>query len=64
MIEAIFAALGGEEPTRKLISENSPVLDKIREGFGGKIKWMLTGSAPINPKVIELLGKIMGCPFA
>lgn len=25
---------------------------------------MLSGSAPINTKVIELLGKIMGCPFS
>lgn len=24
---------------------------------------MLTGSAPINPKVIELFGKVMGVPF-
>lgn len=24
---------------------------------------MLTGSAPINPKVLELFGKIMGVPF-
>lgn len=64
MIEAIFTALGGEENTRKLIQEDSPKLKAIREGFGGRIKWMLSGSAPINPRVIELLGKIMGCPFA
>jgi long-subunit acyl-CoA synthetase (AMP-forming) len=46
-----------------LIEEKSPVINKIREGFGGRIKWMLSGSAPIGTKVIELLGKIMGVPF-
>jgi long-subunit acyl-CoA synthetase (AMP-forming) len=64
MLQGIFDALGGEENTRKLIAENSPIIHKIREGFGGRIKWMLSGSAPINPKVIELLGKIMGVPFS
>jgi long-subunit acyl-CoA synthetase (AMP-forming) len=52
MLQAIFDALGGEDNTRKLIEEDSPIIKKIREGFGGRIKWMLTGSAPINPKVI------------
>lgn len=44
--------LGGEENVRKLIEEKSPILNKVREGFGGRIKWMLSGSAPINAKVI------------
>lgn len=48
---------------RKLIEEKSPILDKIRQGFGGRLKWMLTGSAPINTKVMELFGKVMGIPF-
>lgn len=64
MLQGICDALGGEENTRKLIEEKSPILNKVREGFGGRIKWMLSGSAPINTKVIELLGKIMSCPFA
>ena len=64
MLQGIVDALGGEENTRKLIEANSPILNKVREGFGGRVKWMLSGSAPINTKVIELLGKIMGCPFS
>ena len=63
ILTGIMDALGGEQNVRKLIAENSPVFNKIREGFGGRIKWMLTASAPIGTKVIQLLGKIMGVPF-
>lgn len=62
-MQSIFEACGGEEGVRKLIEEKSPILDKIRQGFGGRLKWMLTGSAPINTKVMELFGKVMGIPF-
>lgn len=63
IVQGICDTFGGEEAVRKLIQEDSPILKKIREGFGGKLKFMMTGSAPINPKIQEIFGKIMGVPF-
>lgn len=39
------------------------VFSKIREGFGGRVRFMLTGSAPIKPEVYEFMKIVMCCPF-
>ena len=51
----------GEEAKRPAIE--AAVFEKFRLSFGGKIKVLLTGSAPINPSVQEYLQRAFGCPF-
>jgi long-chain acyl-CoA synthetase len=36
------------------------IFRKTKEIFGGRLKWMLTGSAPINPEALNFL-KIISC---
>lgn len=36
---------------------------KIREGYGGCVRVMAGGSAPLTAKVQETMQKIMGCPL-
>ena len=38
------------------------IFDKIKSKLGGRIRFMLTGSAPIDPKVLEFL-RICFCPY-
>ena len=61
MKTAINGLVNGEEAKRPFVEQ--AVFSKFREGFGGKIKCLLTGSAPIQPAVQEYLQKAMGCPF-
>lgn len=42
---------------------DSLVFSKVRENFGGKIRIMISGSAPIKPEVFEFMKAIMCCPF-
>ena len=35
----------------------------MRESFGGRIRVMASGSAPMNPDAIMFLKTIMCCPF-
>ena len=51
----------GEEAKRGPVEAG--VFPKFRLGFGGCIRMMLTGSAPINPVVQNYLQRAMGCPF-
>ena len=57
----INAMIKGNEAARAP-TENA-VFAKFREGFGGRIRIMLTGSAPINPSVQNYLQRAMGCSF-
>ena len=42
---------------------DSLVFAKIREGFGGKVRMMFSGSAPLKADVFEYMKAIMCCPF-
>ena len=57
----INAMIKGNEAARAP-TENA-VFAAFRHGFGGRIRIMLTGSAPINPSVQNYLQRAMGCPF-
>jgi long-chain acyl-CoA synthetase len=39
------------------------VFSKVRESFGGRIRYLASGSAPINPDVQAFLKAIMCCPY-
>ena len=39
------------------------VFSKVREGFGGRVRLMVTGSAPIKKDVYEFMKIVMCCPF-
>lgn len=39
------------------------VFSKTKESFGGNIRLMITGSAPIRKEVFEFMKIIMCCPF-
>jgi long-chain acyl-CoA synthetase len=39
------------------------VFKKMKEALGGSVKLMLTGSAPIEPEVLNFLRIAMSCPF-
>ena len=45
----------------KLIEADSPILAKVREGFGGRLKFILTGSAPMSPHYLSILKKVFKC---
>lgn len=42
---------------------DSLVFSKVKEGFGGRIRMMITGSAPIKKETYELMKVLMSCPF-
>ena len=50
-----------EEEKRELIEQ--AVYNEVREGYGGKIRIMASGSAPITAQVQKYMQKIMGCPL-
>ena len=58
---AVNGLVNGEEAKRGPV-ENA-VFAKTRASFGGQIRIMLTGSAPINPAVQNYLQRAFGCPF-
>lgn len=37
------------------------VFKKIRQGLGGRIRLMVTGSAPVAPEVLEFSRAVIGC---
>lgn len=39
------------------------VFSKVRESFGGKIRVLATGSAPLSKEVHAYMKAIMCCPF-
>ena len=39
------------------------VFSKVREKFGGAIRLLITGSAPINPDVQAFMDVVMCCPL-
>ena len=39
------------------------VFSKVREGFGGKVRLMGSGSAPLSPDVHEYMMALMSCPL-
>lgn len=39
------------------------VFSKVKEKFGGRIRMMVTGSAPIKKETFEFMKIIMSCPF-
>lgn len=39
------------------------VFSQVSEGFGGNIRLMITGSAPIKKDVFEFMKIVMSCPF-
>jgi len=42
---------------------DSVVFSKIREKFGGNVRLMITGGAPIKPDTYEFMKISMCCPF-
>ena len=42
---------------------DSLVFSKVRESFGGRIRRLASGSAPIKDEVYEFIKVIMCCPF-
>ncbi|RNA35284.1 long-chain-fatty-acid-- ligase 5 [Brachionus plicatilis] len=52
------------EMEKGVFNFNSPVdaaFGQIRNLFGGRVKLMITGSAPISPKVFEFFRIVLGC---
>ena len=39
------------------------VFSKVREKFGGQIRLLVTGSAPINPEIQAFMNVAMCCPL-
>lgn len=39
------------------------VFSKVRQGFGGRIRLLVSGSAPIHPEVLAFMKAIMCCPY-
>lgn len=39
------------------------VFSKVREGFGGRVRMMGSGSAPLSPETHEFMMAIMACPL-
>jgi long-chain acyl-CoA synthetase len=39
------------------------VFAKVRESFGGCIRFLATGSAPLNVEVRKNLKEVFACPF-
>jgi long-chain acyl-CoA synthetase len=42
---------------------DSVVFSKVREGFGGRIRILASGSAPLSPETHEFMMAIMACPL-
>lgn len=42
---------------------DSMVFSKVKEKFGGRIRIMVTGSAPIKKETYEYMKILMSCPF-
>jgi long-chain acyl-CoA synthetase len=42
---------------------DSVVFSKVREGFGGNVRVMASGSAPLSPESHEFMMAIMCCPL-
>jgi long-chain acyl-CoA synthetase len=57
----IDGMVNGEEAKRAPI-ENA-VFQKFRQSLGGKVRILVTGSAPIHPAVQEYMQRAVGCPF-
>lgn len=58
--EKIKASVTDE--SKRAYVENA-VFDGTRKAFGGKIRIMASGSAPLNPTVHNMMERIMGCPL-
>jgi len=39
------------------------VFNKTKEAFGGRVRLMLTGSAPISAEIIDFIKIVACCPF-
>ena len=39
------------------------VFSKVKEGFGGRVRMMGSGSAPLSPETHEFMMAIMACPL-
>lgn len=42
---------------------DSVVFSAVREGFGGKVRIMASGSAPLSPETHEFMMAVMSCPL-
>lgn len=42
---------------------DSLVFKKTKAILGGRVRWMLTGSAPLSGSVINFMKVTMACPF-
>ena len=42
---------------------DSLVFSKVKDKFGGRIRLMITGSAPIKKDIFDFMKVIMCCPF-
>lgn len=60
---AVAQATQGITEEAKIQFIQKAVFGKIRMGFGGHVRVIVTGSAPINPLVHEQIQKIMECPM-
>jgi len=52
-----------DDGTYKSSLYDSVVFSKVREKFGGRVRLMITGSAPIKKDTYEFMKVIMCCPF-
>jgi len=50
-----------DEAKRPLIEK--AVYEKVKQSFGGKVRVLGTGSAPINPEIQKTIQNIFGCPL-
>ena len=39
------------------------IFSKTKEAFGGRVQFMVTGSAPINGEILDFLKVVCCCPF-
>lgn len=39
------------------------VFNKFRESMGGRVKFMITGSAPLSKEIVNFMKIAMCCPF-
>jgi long-chain acyl-CoA synthetase len=60
---AVAQATQGITDEEKLQFIKKVVYEKIKMSLGGKVRLLITGSAPINPMVQEQMQRIMECPM-
>lgn len=52
-----------QEGTYTNVFYDNLIFKKVREGFGGRIRLMASGSAPLSPEVHSYMKALMCCPL-